>query len=95
MTGNTLRLRPVKLGFAFGLIWGLGWFLVGLAGWLFGYGMLMIHVMSSIYLGYAPTLIGSIVGGVLGFVDAFIFAWLVALVYNCCCGVCSNKSASE
>lgn len=90
MKGHYARLCAGRFAFAFGLLWGLGWLLVGLAGWQWGYATPLINVMGSAYLGYAPTLLGSIYGAIWGFVDGFIFVWLAILIYNCCCG-CSHS----
>lgn len=95
MTGNYARLAPGRFGFAWGLIWALGILLIGWAAWLWGYGMLFVRVLGSCYLGYAPTFLGAILGAIWGFVDFFIFAWLVALIYNCCCNKCSKSSTES
>ncbi len=94
MANNHVKLHAVSFGIAFGLIWGLGWMLLGWSGWLFGYALPLIRVIGSGYYGYAPTLLGGILGGFWGFIDAFIFAWLVALVYNCCCFSCKKRSSA-
>lgn len=85
MSNECARLMPARFGFAWGLMWGLGWMLLGWAGWVWGYALPLIKIMSSAYLGFAPTFMGGVIGGVEGFIDVFIFAWLVALIYNCCC----------
>ena len=92
-TGTCTSLSPGRFGFAFGLLWGIGWLLVGWAGALWGYAVPLIRVWGTAYLGYAPTFWGAIIGGVWGFIDFFIFAWLVALVYNCCLGTCKKGGA--
>lgn len=93
MTRNYTQLSKIRLAFALGLIWGLGWLLLGWAAWLWQYGIPIVNLMASAYLGYAPTFAGAIIGGIWGFVDAFIFGFLVALVYNCC--NCCGKKACE
>lgn len=85
MSGSQGKLCAGKFGFAFGLIWGLGIFLLGIAGTYCAFGLPFIHLWGSIYHGYTATLLGSVYGGLWGFVDFFIFGWLVALVYNCGC----------
>ena len=76
------QLSPNKLAFSFGLIWGLGMLLVGWLGWLFNYGLMFVHAMGSIYIGFQPSFAGGVIGAVWGFVDFFIFIWLCASVYN-------------
>ena len=92
MSGNHTRLAPVKFGFSWGLIWALGILLTGWAAWLWGYGIPLVTVFASVYIGYAPTFWGAIWGAIWGFFDFFIFTWLVALVYNGCCKGCPRSS---
>ncbi|MFA5878768.1 MAG: bacteriophage holin [Candidatus Margulisiibacteriota bacterium] len=65
-----------------GILWGLGMLIIGLADisttWADAFGA----VMSTVYIGYAPTLIGSIIGGIWGFLDAAIGAMIFAWLYN-------------
>ena len=49
------------LGLALGLTWGAGLFLLGLAGSL-GWGRPLVEVLGSVYLGYGPSLNGSLIG---------------------------------
>ena len=91
-----LRICPGRFAFAFGLLWAIGWLLVGWAGWKWGYGVPLINVMGSVYYGYAPTLLGGVYGAIWGFIDAFIFCFLAILVYNgCCCRRCSHCETTE
>lgn len=95
MSGNYARLAPGKFGFAWGLIWALGLLLLGWAAWLWGFAVPFVQMMGHGYVGYAPTFLGAIWGALWGFVDFFIFAWLVALVYNCCCKSCPKTSGES
>lgn len=79
---NCRQLRVGAFAFAFGLSWGLGMLLMGWACGLSQWGAMMIQVLSSVYLGYAPTFWGAIVGGIWGFVDFFIFGAVIAWIYN-------------
>lgn len=85
MTKAATRLSPTTLGFAMGMIWGLSLFVLGLIGYgsMF-YGHPMIQMISSVYLGYGPTVEGAFIGFAWGFVDFFMFGWLAGLVYNAC-----------
>ncbi len=89
--GCISRLSIRRLGFAFGLIWGLGMLLMGWAGWLSGFGVPMTRMWGTVYIGFAPTFVGGILGFIWGFIDFFIFGALVAWVYNCAC--CKKKEA--
>lgn len=93
MSKSSSCLSPLRFGFAFGLIWGLGLLLLGWSGWLFAYGLPWIRLMGTVYLGFHPTFIGGIIGAIWGFVDFFIFGLLVALVYNACC--CAGKGCGK
>lgn len=92
-------LHPVSLGFSVGILWGLYVFLIGLLAWLSGYGIEFVKFLGGIYIGYAPTLGGSLAGAVWGFVKGFVGAALVAWLYNCfackSCGKCTcDKGAN-
>ncbi len=79
---DTSRLAVVSFGLAFGIIWALGAFLLGIMAAFSGWGISIVEVLSSLYIGYSPTFIGSIAGAVWGFADGFVFAALVAWLYN-------------
>ena len=85
------KICPVKFGFAFGLIWGLGMLLIGWADWLWEYGEQFVNTFASVYYGFEPTFWGGIVGFFWGFVDFFIFGFLVFWVYNCCTKCCKHS----
>lgn len=82
------RISLCHLGFALGLVWGVGLLLLGLISYSNGYGAEFIKVMGSIYIGYAPTVAGSIVGLFWGFIDAFITGVVIAWIYNYCADKC-------
>ena len=80
LTKSTLGV--VSLGLAFGITWALGMFLLGIAAALFDWGVPVVAVLSSVYIGYSPSFVGSIAGAVWGFVDGFISGVLMAWLYN-------------
>ncbi len=43
-------------------------------GWasIFGLGTSLVNIISSVYVGFAPTVLGGIVGAVWGFIDGAI-----------------------
>jgi len=57
-------------------------------GWasMFGWGTGVVEMMSSIYLGFAPSVLGGIIGAVWGFIDGAIGGAIIALVYNAVAG---------
>ena len=75
-------LGVVSLGLAVGLTWALGVFVLGLMAGLFGWGVPIVAVLSSLYIGYMPSFVGSVTGAVWGFVDGFIGGVLIAWLYN-------------
>lgn len=73
---------PVSLGIAFGIVSGLCMLALAWAGWLWGYGTIMIDQIASIYHGYAATMIGGLWGLLWGFVKGFIGGLIFGWVYN-------------
>ena len=71
-------LGVVSFGLAVGVTWALGVFVLGLAAGLFDWGVPVVEILSSLYIGYSPTFVGSVVGAVWGFVDGSIGGALVA-----------------
>ncbi|MCF7870797.1 MAG: bacteriophage holin [Candidatus Omnitrophica bacterium] len=75
-----MKLKISAFGFALGIVWGLIVFLLGVVGMLFSFGTTWVLVLASLYLGYATTVLGSLIGGLWGFLTGFlggvVFAWL-------------------
>ena len=76
------KLDVKAFGLACGIIWGIGVFLLGIGGLLFGYGAKCGEALASVYIGYTPTLLGSAIGGIWAFVDAGIGGLIIAWLYN-------------
>jgi hypothetical protein len=99
MSDNSVKLNVGSFACAFGLIWGIGMLLVAWFSWWFGWAHAFVYVMSSAYLGLAPTFVGGIFGFLWGFADFFLFGAFVALVYNFClrcnCPVTGKKSKAK
>ncbi len=53
-------------------------------GWvsIFGWGIKFVEMMSSIYIGFAPTFLGGIIGAGWAFIDGAIGGAIIAFVYN-------------
>jgi hypothetical protein len=83
------KLSPAALGLALAVVWGSAVLIVGLLAHYFSYGKAFVTSMGIMYIGYEPSIVGSIIGGVMGFIDAFIggalIAWLYNLFLRCCC----------
>lgn len=78
------KIYPVSFGFGWGIISGIGWMLFAWMGARWGFGLPVIDLMSHVYYGVAPTLIGGFWALWWGFLHLFILAMLAAMVYNCC-----------
>lgn len=88
---NHCRLSPWALGLSLGLTWGVSLFIMGLLALYASYGEGFVVSIGSLYYGYAPTLLGSVIGAAIGFVDAFICGVIVAWLYNCFTGCCKKE----
>ncbi len=76
------KLVVKAFGLACGIIWGAVMLILGLAGHFFAYGAKFGEAMASIYIGYTPTLLGSVIGGIYGCIDGGIAGLALAWLYN-------------
>jgi hypothetical protein len=76
-----MRLSVRGLALAMGVTWGAGVLVLGLIGAV-GWGRAMVDVLGSLYLGFRPTPLGSVIGGVWAFVDGAVGGAIVAWLYN-------------
>jgi hypothetical protein len=81
-----------SFGLSVGIIWGLWCFFAGI---LFHGDVTMVGKMGTLYVGYGPTLMGSLIGGLWGLLHGFIFAFLVALLYNGLCRCCRCRCCKK
>lgn len=87
-----MKLKPIALGAALGIVWGGSLFITTWISYYTGYGKLFLEVLAkSIYPGYTISPIGSALGLFYGFLDGFISATLIALIYN----KLSNKQSEQ
>ena len=63
------------------MTWGAGVLMLGLIG-VIGWGRAVVDVLGSLYLGFRPTLLGSVIGGAWAFVDGALAGVVVAWLYN-------------
>lgn len=75
------RLSVKGLGLSLGLTWGVGVLALGLIG-ITGWGRPMVDVLGSLYVGFRPTLQGSVIGGAWAFIDGALAGIVVAWLYN-------------
>ncbi len=76
------RLDAISLGLAFGIMWGLGVFILGIMAMAADWGTEIVVLMSSVYLGFDPSIAGSLIGAAWGFVDGGVGGFLIAWLYN-------------
>jgi hypothetical protein len=76
------ELNPVKMGLTLGIVCGLYVLFIGLTSALFDWGTAIVDLISSLYIGYSSTLIGSFIGLIWGFIDGFVFGFLLIFIYN-------------
>ncbi len=78
-----MKLKPLALGVAIGILWGGCIFLTTLLSVYAGYGTAFLEALPlSIYPGYKITLVGSFVGLVYGFFDGFVCGVIFGWIYN-------------
>ena len=59
---NTLKFHVFALAATFGIVWGAAVLLLGLAASLLGWGVPMVRLLGTVYLGYEPDLPGTLIG---------------------------------
>jgi len=93
MSHHHSKLSICGLGCALGVTWALGMLILGwFCWWTAGWGLQMVSVIGSVYIGFKPTFWGGIIGAIWGFVDWFIGGVIIAWVYNMCS--CGKKCGS-
>ncbi|MEJ2314847.1 MAG: bacteriophage holin [Nitrospirota bacterium] len=77
-----MKLKPLALGLAGGIFWGLMMFATTWLSHYTGYAELFLKAFTQIYPGYTVSPMGSIVVLPYGFVDGFVFGAALAWLYN-------------
>ena len=77
-----MKIEVKGLALTLGILFGLTAFVLGVLSLLFGFATDYVVAMAALYIGFAPTLIGSIMGAIWGFVHCAISGAVIALVYN-------------
>jgi len=77
-----MKLNIKAFGLACGIVWGLGMLSLGLMNTFSDWGAGVEGAMATLYIGYTPTLLGSVIGGLWGFADAGIGGLAIAWLYN-------------
>jgi hypothetical protein len=83
--GEMMQSLSIKgLGLSLGLTWGVGVIFIGLAGSV-GWGRPVVDLLGSFYLGFGPSIGGSLIGGVWAFIDGAVGGIVIAWLYNRFC----------
>jgi len=77
-----MRLNGKAFGLACSILWGATVFVATLSVALRGGSGELTSKLGRFYIGYQPTLAGSIVGLIYGFLHAFVFGLIFAGIYN-------------
>jgi len=75
------KCSPIALGVAIGVLWAFYVLICGITA-MFGWGVALVDVLSSLYIGYSPSIPGAIIGAVWGFIDGYIAGVVIAWIYN-------------
>ncbi len=75
------NLNILSLGLAVGSAWAFLVLTIGMTS-IFGWGTVIVEVLSSLYIGYTPSLLGAVIGAVWAFTDGFVGGVIIAWVYN-------------
>ncbi|MBT3350130.1 MAG: bacteriophage holin [Nitrospinaceae bacterium] len=77
-----MRLDPLRLGLAFGILWAFGVAFLACMARLFGWGVPVVEIIASVYIGFSITWAGLLAGVLWGLADGFIGGFLIAWLYN-------------
>ncbi len=75
------KFSPNALGISIGALWAVYVFFCGITA-MFGWGVALVDALSSLYIGYDPSMIGAIIGAVWAFIDGYIAGFVIAWIYN-------------
>ena len=75
-------LGTVSFGLAVGIVGAVVTVILGISAAYLDWGVLVVQVLSSLFVGYGPTFIGVAAGAVWAFFDGFIVGVAVAWLYN-------------
>lgn len=76
------KLNVKALGLTLGIVWGSGMLLLGLMSMFLNWGMGVVNIIGSVYIGYNSTFVGTFVGTIWGFCDGAVCGVLIAWLYN-------------
>jgi hypothetical protein len=78
-----MKLKPLALGIALGVVWGGTLCITTLLSVSTGYGKVFLETLpQSLYPGYSISLLGSFLGLIYGFLDGLVCGLLAGWIYN-------------
>jgi len=80
--GTHGTLGVISFGLAVAITSAAFTFFLGLMATFFGWGVELAGALSSLYIGFSPTFVGTITGAVWAFVDGFVAGVMIAWLYN-------------
>ena len=83
-----MNLNIKAMALAGGILWAAGNFVAGIMA-MYGWGQEYVAVIGSVYIGYGPTIVGSLIGAGWAFADGLIGAAVFAWIYNKLAAKCS------
>jgi hypothetical protein len=81
-TQQRVMLDVLSLGAAVGITAATFIFLLGIFASLTGWGAPMAGALSSMFIGFGPSIAGAVAGAVWGFFDGFVAGAMIAWLYN-------------
>jgi hypothetical protein len=75
------KLQLVPLGVAFGVLWAVYVFCLGITA-MFNWGGGIVDGLGTLYIGYGPSVLGAIIGAIWAFVDGLVAGAIIAWIYN-------------
>lgn len=76
------KINIKAFGLALGIAWGGLIFILGILNMLFFWGNFLLRLMSMVYVGYRPTVLGNIFSAIWAFIYASLFGFVLAWLYN-------------
>ncbi len=80
--GFHATLGVISFGLAVAITSAAFTFFLGLMATFFGWGVELAGALSSLYIGFSPTFVGTIAGAVWAFVTGFVAGVMIAWLYN-------------
>ncbi len=81
MKSITKNINVIGAAIGIGIAWAFMLLFAGIAS-IFNWGGPFVTIMSSIYIGYGPSIEGSLIGALWGFIDGAIFGFIFAVIHN-------------